>query len=81
MAVDMVSCPECGLMAEVTRRDWVASTAGPVRTSSRSVRAASLVSDARRRRQGRVDPSQGVRALPMYVVVELNLAPGCIRVW
>ncbi|GAA1477761.1 hypothetical protein GCM10009623_22070 [Nocardioides aestuarii] len=30
MSLDIVSCPECGLVAEVTRRDWLASTAGPV---------------------------------------------------
>ncbi len=30
MSLELVSCPECGLAAEVTRRDWLGSTAGPV---------------------------------------------------
>ena len=30
MALEIISCPECGLAAEVTRRDWLDSTAGPV---------------------------------------------------
>lgn len=30
MSLETASCPECGQVAEVTRREWLASTAGPV---------------------------------------------------
>ncbi len=30
MALEISGCPECGLAAEVARRDWLDSTAGPV---------------------------------------------------
>lgn len=30
MQLETVSCPECGLVAEVVRRAWLASTDGPM---------------------------------------------------